>query len=36
MHHYDENPTNHAIDSEYFEKINNEVNNYINPYIIYM
>ena len=36
MYYCDENPVDHLDKTEYFEKIENEVNNYINLYNRYV
>ena len=35
MNYCNENPMNRLDNTEYFKKIENKVNNYINPYAIY-
>ena len=35
MDYCNENPVNYLNDIEYLKKIENEVNNYVNPYIMY-
>ena len=34
IYYYIENPANRLDDTKYLEKIENEVNNYVNPYTI--